>query len=112
MTDYVMDFWQEEIPIARPNGPRRHMFKHDCATPEAEFGEFASDRDSGPSPPNFLYHIVLVDTEERYFEDDFVANYIGWRGDVHMAGNLHLRWKVEAETPKRMRQLAEVKMWA
>lgn len=112
MTGYVMDLWQAEIATARPNGPRRHMFKHDCAAPEVEFGEFASDRDTGPSPPDFLDHIVLVDREETYFEDHFVANYIGWRGVAHMAANLHLRWKVGGNSRKRKRHLAEVRMWA
>jgi hypothetical protein len=91
MTDFLMDLWQEPLDLALPNTPRRHMPKHDCPAPEIEFGEFAPTGDSGPPPPTFLDHIVLVDPDENYTEDLFVANYIGWRGDAHPVGNLFLR---------------------
>jgi hypothetical protein len=112
VTDFVMDLWQEPIPIARPDGSRRHLPAHPCAAPEVEFGEFVPPLFPGPPTPDFLDHIVLVDPQENYTEDYFVANFIGGRGDAHPVGNLVLRWNAENVNPTRTVCSVEIKVWA
>jgi hypothetical protein len=88
----LIDLWQEPIETVDVSTPRRHMPRHTCAAPEIEIGDFAWPRNLGPSPPDFLDHVVLVDPEGGDSADLFVANFVGARGDAHPVGNLYLKW--------------------